>query len=235
MEQPSDGDRKQGASSSHGDLQIEYQIMLTEYSALRTEIDRRANVQWHVYALQLASAGAVSSLAISSASNVALLLIIPLSSYMLGSRYILHDFHIKLIQRYVRESLSGRLRGKLERERWKKEFSDVGDRRWFSVTGWNLVHPTRLAFEGVAILALVAVLFSAARTWWTRPRVHSGVGDREGCGYDATGLGSHGRLAWARVMASRMVSPWLRADVRYELIKHHRSRVWSVCQYPETA
>jgi hypothetical protein len=64
--------------------------------------------------------------------------------------------------------------------------------------------------------------------------VHSRVGDREGCGYPATGLGSHGWPAWARVMASRMVRPWLRADVRYELIKHHRSRVWSLCQYPDT-
>lgn len=60
-------------------------------------------------------------------------------------------------------------------------------------------------------------------------------GDRERCGYAATGSGSRGRPAWARVMASRMVRPWLRVDVRYELIKHHRSRVWSVCQYPETA
>jgi hypothetical protein len=170
MDQPSDGDREQRAASSHADLQIEYQIMLAEYSALRAEIDRRANVQWNVYALQLASAGAISSLAISAASNVALLLIIPLSSYMLGSRYILHDFHIKLIQRYVRESLSGRLCGKLEWEHWKKkEFSGVGERRGFRVTGRDLVHPTRLAFQGVAILALVAVPFSAAHIWWTKP------------------------------------------------------------------
>ncbi len=167
MEQLSDGPREQGVPQA--DLQIEYQIMLAEYSALRTEVDRRANVQWSVYALQLASAGAISSLAISAASNVALLLIIPLSSYMLGSRYILHDFHIKLIHRYVRESLSGRLRGKLEWEHWKQtEFSDVGDRPWFRVAGWNVAHPTRLAFQGVAILALVAVLLSAANTWWAR-------------------------------------------------------------------
>jgi hypothetical protein len=55
MEQSSEGAREQGVP--HADLQIEYQIMLAEYSALRTEIDRRANVQWNVYALQLASAG----------------------------------------------------------------------------------------------------------------------------------------------------------------------------------
>ncbi len=167
MEQPSEGAREQGVP--HADLQIEYQIMLAEYSALRTEIDRRANVQWNVYALQLASAGAISSLAISAASNVALLLIIPLASYMLGSRYILHDFHIKPVHRYVRESLSDRLRGKLQWEHWKeREFSEARDRPLFRVAGWNVAHPTRLAFQGVAILALVAVLLSAANTWWTR-------------------------------------------------------------------
>src|SRR6266511_4363407 len=57
--------------------------------------------------------------------------------------------------------------------------------------------------------------------WWSgrrfantvTQRVHSRVGAREGSGYAATGLGSHGRPAWARVMASRMVRPWLRVSI----------------------
>src|SRR5262249_22557881 len=94
-------------------------ILLAEYSAFRAEIERRGNVQWNVFALQISSAGAISGLAISAAASYALLLVIPFSSYMLGSRYILHDFHIKLIQRYIRESLSGRLSGELHWEQWK--------------------------------------------------------------------------------------------------------------------
>jgi len=93
------------------EAQVASQIMLAEYAALRTEVDRRATVQWNVLALQLTSAGVIASLAISHASDIALLLVIPLSSYMLGSRYILHDFHLKLISRYIRDSLSGRLGG----------------------------------------------------------------------------------------------------------------------------
>src|SRR5262249_20236875 len=70
--------------------------------------------------------------------------------------------------------------------------------------------------------------------------VHSRVGAGRGYGYAApawfgVATGSHGRPAWAPVMAFRKVRPWSRADVRYELIKHHRSRLWSVCQYPRTA
>ena len=87
------------------------QIMLAEYAALRAEVDRRATVQWSVLALQLTSAGVIASLAIATASQIVLLLVVPLSSYMLGSRYILHDFHLKLISRYIRDSLSGRLGG----------------------------------------------------------------------------------------------------------------------------
>jgi hypothetical protein len=141
--------------------------MLAEYSALRAEVDRRANVQWNVFALQMGSAGVIASLAISSVADIALLLVIPLSSYMLGSRYILHDYHIKLISRYIRDSLSRRLQDQLEWESWKvgQLAPDVQPRRWLTATGWNLLHPTRLAFEGVAWLSLVAAVFAVAYVW----------------------------------------------------------------------
>src|SRR4051812_22718965 len=153
-------------TASGVDAPADVQVMLAEYTALRAEIERRAQVQWNVFALQVTSAGAISSLAIASGSKFALLLIIPQSSYMLGSRYILHDFHIKLIQRYIRDSLSPRLLGRLQWEGWKKqEFWDVPDRSRSRVTGWTLAHPTRLAFEGVATLALAAAALFAAYRW----------------------------------------------------------------------
>jgi hypothetical protein len=138
------------------------QIMLAEYAALRTEVDRRAAIQWNVLALQLTSAGVIASLAISRTSEIALLLVIPLSSYMLGSRYILHDFHLKLISRYIRDSLSGRLHGHLAWECWKisQITTEAGQRGWLTPAAWNLLHPTRLAFEGVAWLALLAAAYS---------------------------------------------------------------------------
>jgi hypothetical protein len=39
------------------EAQVASRIMLAEYAALRTEVDRRATVQWNVLALQLTSAG----------------------------------------------------------------------------------------------------------------------------------------------------------------------------------
>jgi hypothetical protein len=156
----------------HGDVDpaVRTQIMLAEYAALRTEIERRGTAQWSVFALQLASAGAIASVAISAASNLALLLLVPLSSYLLGSRYILHDFHIKLIRRYLRESLAERLAGHIQWESWRTAaLAAPTTRGWFSITGWNVVHSTRLAFEGVGFLALAAAGLSAGYHWWRTP------------------------------------------------------------------
>jgi hypothetical protein len=141
-----------GSSSQAADseVQLSGQVMLAEYAALRAEVDRRTNLQWNVLALQITSAGVIASLAISHVSDIALLLVIPLSSYMLGRRYILHDYHLKLISRYIRDSLSVRLRGHPAWESWKisQMACDAKERRSVAPTGWNLLHPTRLAFEG---------------------------------------------------------------------------------------
>jgi hypothetical protein len=163
---PDPGRAEETGSSPHpadAEAQLANNVMLAEYATLRAEVDRRTNVQWNVVALQITSAGVIASLAISRVSDIALLLVIPLLSYMLGSRYILHDYHIKLISKYIRDSLSGRLHDHLEWESWKFRAieADTRWRRWLTPTGWNLLHPTRLAFEGVASLALLA----AAYTW----------------------------------------------------------------------
>lgn len=146
------------------------QVMLAEYAALRAEVERRANAQWSVFALQLASAGAIASVAVAATSNLAVLLLVPLSSYLLGSRYILHDFHIKLIRRYLRESLSERLAGHIRWESWRSAaLAAPTSRGWFSVTGWNFAHPTRLAFEGVGLLAVLSAGAAGVYHWWLRP------------------------------------------------------------------
>jgi len=53
----------EGPSRAEND-QVE-SILLAEYSALRTEVERRCNIQWSLFALQVTTAGAIASLAIS--------------------------------------------------------------------------------------------------------------------------------------------------------------------------
>jgi hypothetical protein len=143
------------------------QVALAEFSALRAEIERRAGVQWNVFALQVTTAGAISSVALSRASNAALLLLIPLSSYMFGSRYILHDHYIKLIHGYIRGSLSPSLAGRLGWERWRDNAAPIRSGRLFTPTDWRWTHPTRLAFEGIGTLALIGSGLAAVGTWPT--------------------------------------------------------------------
>lgn len=168
--EPDPGRGEEAGGSPHpvdAEAQLANNVMLAEYAALRAEVDRRTNVQWNVVALQITSAGVIASLAITRISDIALLLVIPLLSYMLGSRYILHDYHIKLISTYIRDSLSARLHDHLKWESWKPRRieADTQWRRWVTPTGWNPLHPSRLAFEGVASLALVAAALAAAYTW----------------------------------------------------------------------
>ena len=111
------------------------------------ENERRATIQWNVFALQITSAGAIASLAIASISRSALLLVVPLSSYMLGGRYILHDHHIKVIQSYIRNSLSASLSDRLGWERWQEDATASSSSSLFTATGWNWTHPTRLALK----------------------------------------------------------------------------------------
>lgn len=168
MLQPPDSSEAGAGSPAKGaraGSELSSQVMLAEYTTLRAEMDRRANVQWNVFALQMGSAGVIASLAISHVSDIALLLLIPLLSYMLGSRYLLHQEHINLISDYVRTSLSDRLQGQLQWEAWKKAQFTQDERRHRWLTAMGFRHPDRLAFEGVASLALTAAAFAAAYAW----------------------------------------------------------------------
>lgn len=155
MDQAPDGEA--GASPPNSDRMT---ILLAEYAALRAEMERRTSIQWNVVALQVSSAGVLSSLALSDTTHNALLLLLPLSSYVFGSRYVLHDYHIKLINRYIRHSLSDRLGGHLEWQTWKPTQIEIDlmHNRHPAVVRWNVLHPTRLVFEGVAFAALVTTL-----------------------------------------------------------------------------
>jgi hypothetical protein len=52
-------------------------------------------------------------------------------------------------------------------ESWKisQITPDTGPRGWLAPTAWNLLHPTRLAFEGVAWLALLTAALAGAYNW----------------------------------------------------------------------
>jgi thiosulfate reductase cytochrome b subunit len=55
-------------------------------------------------------------------------------------------------------------------QRWRDDElkRETAPERWFTATGWNALHPTQLAFVGVAAVALVGALVTGIVLWITR-------------------------------------------------------------------
>jgi hypothetical protein len=142
---------------------------LAEFVALRAEIERRATIQWHVLALQIAVAGAVFGFALAGPRREVLLLAIPVATYMTFGHYIAQIRIIDLISRYIQTDLSPRVPGGLRWESWQQDNS--------SQMGLGLLakaHFQGVIFPGVSALAVCAFLITAAqndlaagRSWLT--------------------------------------------------------------------
>lgn len=102
-----------------GEKENEASGTLAEFAALRQEIERRNNVQHALFVLQLTSAGAVFSFALSGRSRAAFLLIVPISTYMICARYVDQQLGIQRAATYIRTELSPRVSGGLGWEEWQ--------------------------------------------------------------------------------------------------------------------
>lgn len=92
---------------------------LAEFVALRQEIERRNVVQHGLFALQLTSAGAIFSFALSGSGRSGFLLIVPISSYMLCARYVEQQLGIQRAATYIKTELSQKIPGGLGWEAWQ--------------------------------------------------------------------------------------------------------------------
>lgn len=109
-------------------------------------------------ALQITIAGAVFGFALSGARREALLLVIPLTTYMTFGRYITHAVFITLISRYINTELSSRVPGGLRREEWRAaNASDAG------LGIFTRLHFAGVAYPGVATIAVGAFMIAAVQ------------------------------------------------------------------------
>lgn len=125
---------------------------LAEFSSLRQEIDELKRTQFQILALQLTAAGAVFGFVLSVASKSPLLLVLPVSSYLLCGRYVSEHFGTLLAAHYIRAELSPRVPGGLRWEAWLRsdhQFKHVLPRRALVST-----LPLLLGFPGTGALAL---------------------------------------------------------------------------------
>ncbi|GAA2851594.1 hypothetical protein Acy02nite_35190 [Actinoplanes cyaneus] len=124
-----------------------YDGALAEFSALRAEIDSRSKYQQQILALQLTLTSAIFGLGLSKPVPIGLLMIVPLSSYLLCGRYIGQRSAIRWASRYITEKLSPRVPGGLGWSRWVAE-----NRRPDRLIDWYL--PLMICFPGASLLAL---------------------------------------------------------------------------------
>ncbi|GGQ73051.1 hypothetical protein [Couchioplanes azureus] len=124
---------------------------LAEFNALRAELVGRQHSQQALLSIQLTAAGALFSLALSGAGRSAVLLILPLVTYMLAGRHVSHSYACLSIATYIRTELSGRTAGGLGWEDWLRAHRS-------SPRPYRTLNPLFITFPGISILAVAGSL-----------------------------------------------------------------------------
>jgi hypothetical protein len=150
-----------------GNKSVNYDIVIAEYEALRTEILQRSNTQWNIFALQLTAAAVVFSFALSNSSHTEFLLILPVLSYALCARYVSQSAAVQKLGKYIRDVLEPKAQGQIHWETWNKAQPPV-----IRLRALDWINPLYFVFPGVAITSLA----------WVAPDVWAGqnisIGER---------------------------------------------------------
>ncbi|GAA0382892.1 hypothetical protein GCM10009541_26870 [Micromonospora gifhornensis] len=124
-----------------------YDGALAEFSALRTEIDSRSKYQQQILSLQLTLTTALFGLGLAEPVPLGVLLVIPLTSYLLCARYIGQRSAIRWASKYITEQLSPRVPDGLGWSAWVAR-----NRRPDRLIDWYV--PMLICFPGASLLAL---------------------------------------------------------------------------------
>jgi hypothetical protein len=100
-----------------------------------------------IFGLQLTSVGAIFGLALSELDLQGMLLVVPFSSYVMCSRYVLFHLGVVKIGDYIKDELSPRTGGHIRWEAWTRSHRATPDRYF--------IHPVTAAFTLPATVSLV--------------------------------------------------------------------------------
>lgn len=139
-----------------------YTGALAEYSALRSEITTRINLQHQVLALHMTAVSVVFSVALSGKDRWSVLLVIPFISYA-SSEILASLFRtVEGIAKYIDEELSPKVPDGLGWESWLIQQKPDSEVR-------RMTHPYYLLFPGISIVSLVAI---GPLAWTGRENTH---------------------------------------------------------------
>ncbi|GIF47172.1 hypothetical protein DFJ67_7203 [Asanoa ferruginea] len=133
------------------DTALGQESALAEFNALRAEIMGRQTNTQQLLSIQLTVSGAVFSLALSSPGRSAVLLILPLITFMLAGRHVAHSYACLSIATYIRSELSPRVEGGLGWEEWLRSHRAIPRRH-------HPFNPLFISFPGISILATLGSL-----------------------------------------------------------------------------
>lgn len=126
---------------------VDNSATIAEYTSLRSEIDGRAKYQQQILALQLTLTGAIFGFALSRANLTGIMLIVPVSSYLLCGRYVAQRTAIQWIATYICDVLDRRVGGEFGWVQWSRT-----NPRSDQSMDW--LAPMLLTFPGASLLAL---------------------------------------------------------------------------------
>lgn len=104
---------KAGKNTSHSTIQSEIasQCWLQEHETLRGEIGLNIVSMRHMIAFQVTTLGAITGLVLANPTElVLLLLIIPMSSFIIGSLVYFHIHSVFVISEYIKDRIAPKLR-----------------------------------------------------------------------------------------------------------------------------
>lgn len=155
---------KPGTDERHG-----FEGPLAEFAALRDEIQERVRAQQQLMSLQLTGSAAVFGFALTQSGKAILLLIVPISSYLLCGRLVAQHFGTLRVAKYITEELSEQVPGGLRWEQWLRR--EPTTPHFFGST-----LPLLLTFVGTGALSLA---WTARNVWvetaGSAPRLGLGV------------------------------------------------------------
>ena len=129
---------------------------LAEFTALRAEILQCLQLQWNIFALQLAVTATLFSFSLSSSSRTEFLLILPFVTYALSGRYLYAYYDVERAAEYIMKDLSDRIPGGLHWETWHRQHRSNAYKSLF-----GFFAPLPMIFPGTSAVAIA----------WTAPYI----------------------------------------------------------------
>ncbi|MCX4824380.1 hypothetical protein OG883_31905 [Streptomyces sp. NBC_01142] len=133
---------------------------VAEFQALRSEIDRRSNLQQALLGVEMVAATALASVALANPNNITVLLILPIISLILGAQWYEQRLTIRRIGGYIAHTLHEKVPGGL----WWELQRRTSSGQFLGVLAAYGIFPI-LSFAAIIVLLIAGVEREEVPAW----------------------------------------------------------------------